>query len=247
VNTTTNFVWKDVNGGGGSSTSLTGLLPNTAYQFQVSSKCNGITSSYSTSYVFTTLATPVPCIVPYGLSTTNITNNSAKVNWTQYVSADTFRVRYSINGSTNYMWKDVNGAGGTTNATLTGLNSSSTYQWQVRTICNGVQSVYSSSVIFSTAALREAAITGSTGFENLKLYPNPAHLKSTVEFTSDENGNGVVTVSDLTGRIVYTEPFTIREGLNVLEIDVATLPRGIYLVQLQNQNAASVMVKLAVE
>ena len=247
VNGTTNFIWKDVNGGGGSSTSLTNLLPNTTYQFQVSSKCNGITSAYSTSYVFTTLNTPVPCIVPYGLSTTNITNNSAKVNWTNLVSADTFRVRYSINGTTNFMWKDVSGAGGTTNTTLTGLNSSATYQWQVRTICNGVQGPYSSSVIFSTAAMRSADISSSNGFENLVMYPNPAHSKSTAEFSSDKPGNGVVTVSDLTGRILYTEPFTIREGLNVLEIDVATLPRGIYLVQLQDENSISSIVKLVVE
>jgi len=247
VNGTTNFVWKDVNGGGAHSTTLGNLLPNTAYQFQVSSKCNGVTSAYSSSFVFTTLNTPVPCIVPYGLSTTNITNNSAKVNWTQYVSADTFRVRYSINGTTNYMWKDVNGAGGVTNTTLTGLNSSSTYQWQVRTVCNGAQSAYSSSVIFSTAAMREADISSENSFENLVLYPNPAHLKSTAAFTSDEEGNGVVTVSDLTGRIIYSEPFTIQKGINILEIDVANLPRGIFLVHLQNENSESIMIKLAVE
>jgi hypothetical protein len=38
-----------------------------------------------------------------------------------------------------------------------------------------------------------------------------------------------------------------HEGLNILEIDIATLPRGIYLVQLQHQDEASVMVKLVVE
>jgi hypothetical protein len=57
----------------------------------------------------------------------------------------------------------------------------------------------------------------------------------------------LITVTDLAGRILLTEALTIREGLNVVEIDVATLPRGIYLVQLQNENAATVMVKLAVE
>jgi hypothetical protein len=67
------------------------------------------------------------------------------------------------------------------------MNSSSTYQWQVRTVCNGAQSAYSQSVVFSTAAMREAAINGS-GIENLIVYPNPAHLKSTVEFTSDKSG-----------------------------------------------------------
>jgi hypothetical protein len=110
-----------------------------------------------------------------------------------------------------------------------------------------VQSAYSQPVVFTTPAFRNSAISSEKGFDNLVLYPNPAHLKSTAEFTSQQSGNGMLTVSDLTGRILYTESFTIREGINVVEIDVSTLPKGIYLVQLQKQNSGSVMVKLAVE
>jgi hypothetical protein len=247
VNGTTNFIWKDVNGGGGSTTSLTGLIPNVTYQFQVSSKCNGVTSAYSSSFVFTTLNLPVPCVVPYGLSTTNITNNSAKVNWTNLVSADTFRVRYSINGTTNFIWKDVNGAGGTTNTTLTGLNNSSTYQWQVSTICLGHSSAYSSSVIFSTTALREGLSAGDKNFlYDVMLYPNPAHAKVTLAFSCADGGEGIITVADLTGRKIQTTELHIFQGDNTAEIDIERLPRGIYLVQIEHRSVSAIL-KLVVD
>ncbi|MEO8087133.1 MAG: fibronectin type III domain-containing protein, partial [Bacteroidota bacterium] len=248
VNTTTNFMWKDVNGSGAHNTTLTGLSPNTTYQFQVSSKCAGVTSAYSTSFVFTTLNIPVPCITPYGLSTTNILNHSAKVNWTNQVSADTFRVRYAINGTTNYMWKDVNGAGGITNTTLTGLNATSTYKWQVSTICTGHSSGYSSVIIFSTPALRTDEINGIENiFSDVVVYPNPAHTKATVEFTAAENTCSTILLTDLAGRRIRLMQFNAVTGTNAIEIDVEGLMRGIYLVEIRHDDSATARVKLVVE
>ncbi len=248
INGTMNYIWKDVNGSGGSSTSLSNLAPNTAYQFQVSSKCSGVSSPYSTPYIFTTLNTPVPCITPTGLSTTNITGVSAKVNWTNLVSADTFRVRYSINGTMNFMWKDVNGTGGVTNATLTGLNPSSTYQWQVSSICSGQSSPYSASVIFSTPALRDGAMNErNNSFEYVIVYPNPTHSVATIKFYSKVSGGGFIFINDIAGRIVQTKKIELKEGVNAVELEVEELPRGFYLVELSDGGSAIARVKLSLE
>lgn len=74
------------------------------------------------------------CLVPSGLSTTNITNTSAKLNWAT-TTADSFLVRYNVSGSTAYLYKTVK-PGTSTNTTITGLYPNLTYQWQVRTWCN---------------------------------------------------------------------------------------------------------------
>jgi hypothetical protein len=247
VNGTTNFIWKDVNGGGGSSTSLAALSPNMTYQFQVSSKCSGVTSAYSPSFVFTTLNTPVACIVPYGLSTSAITNASAQVNWTNMVSADTFRIRYSVNNTTNFIWKDVNGAGGATNVTLTGLAASTTYQWQVRTICNGVAGAYSSSVLFTTLAQRTAAITETNLLHDVLVYPNPAHSIVTLQFDADAAADGLLHMYDIAGREVRTEELLILAGKNSMEFGIENLPRGIYLLVVQGNGHSAARVKLVVE
>ena len=247
VNGTTNFIWKDVNGGGGSSTSLTGLSPNTTYQFQVSSKCSGVTSAYSPSFIFTTLNTPVACIVPYGLSTSSITSSSAQVNWTNLVSADTFRVRYSVNGTTNFLWKDVSGAGGTTHAQLSGLAASTIYQWQVRTICNGAAGAYSSSVLFTTLAQRTAALTETDKFHDVIMYPNPAHEIVTLQFESDSEGAGALYMYDVAGREVHSENLKILAGKNSMDFSIENLPRGIYLVVIKGADLAAARINLVVE
>jgi len=247
VNGTTNFIWKDVNGGGAHNTVLSGLSPNTTYQFQVSSKCSGVTSAYSPSFIFATLNTPVACIVPYGLSTSSITSSTAQVNWTNLVTADTFRVRYSVNGTTNFAWKDVNGAGGTTSALLTGLAASTTYQWQVRTICNGQQGSYSPSVLFTTLVQRTAAITETDKLQNVLVYPNPAHSNVTLQFESDESAEGVLFMYDVAGREVRSEKLQILAGQNSMEFDIANLPRGIYLVVVHGAGLSAARVNLIVE
>ena len=247
VNGTTNFIWKDVNGGGGSSTSLTGLVPNTTYQFQVSSKCSGITSAYSTSFVFTTQNTPVACIVPYGLYTSPISSSSGQVNWTNLVSADTFRVRYSVNGTTNFFWKDVDGSGGATNAILIGLAASTTYQWQVRTICNGVAGAYSPSVLFTTLVQRIAADEVNTSLHDILVYPNPAHSNVTLQFDADNEAEGMLHMYDIAGREVRSEELKIHSGKNSMEFGIDNLPRGIYLMVVQGNGLSAARVNLVVE
>ena len=75
------------------------------------------------------------CNLPVGLSTTNITVNSAKFNWASTV-ADSFLVRYNETGTTNYIYKTVS-SGTATSLSITGLYPSTSYQWVVRTYCSG--------------------------------------------------------------------------------------------------------------
>ena len=249
INGTTNFIWKDLNGGGGNGTTLGNLIPGTTYQFQVSSICSGVSSPYSTSYQFTTLSTPVACIVPYGTSATNITNAAATVNWTNLVVADTFRVRYSVNGTTNFFWKDVSGNGGTTSALLTGLAASTTYQWQVRSICTsmGSSSNYSPSALFTTLAQRIASVPGSGLFHDVMLYPNPAHTNATLRFNAASDDQGVLRIFDVAGREVMSVPLHISQGSNSTELDIVSLRPGMYLLVATGSDNSVARVNLVVE
>ncbi|MCX6274674.1 MAG: fibronectin type III domain-containing protein [Bacteroidetes bacterium] len=249
INGTTNFIWKDVNGAGGNSTTLSGLTPATTYQFQVSSKCAGVSSAYSPSFVFSTLNTTAACIVPYVLSTTNITNASAVVNWTNLVVADTFRVRYSVNGTTNYLWKDVSGSGGTTNAALTGLAASTVYQWQARSVCTsmGSSSSYSSPVIFTTLAARIASENPAGLLHDVIIYPNPARSSATLQFNSDKDADATLALFDIAGREAQYGSFHMVEGKNGVELNLSNLTPGIYLVVVKSSDNSTARVNLIVE
>ena len=226
VNGTSNYLYKNVNGALAHTTSLTGLTPNTTYQFQVSSVCSGLGSGYSTSSTFTTTNNPVACVTPYGLSTTNITNSSAVLNWTSMVTADSFMVRYSVNGTANYIWKQFTGAGGVHSTQIIGLSPNTTYQWQVRSICTGVStSVYSSSSLFTTGLIRIAGPQTALGFE---VFPNPADEVVSVRFDASEIAKGIIQISDVTGRVIRHIEIDILTGENLIELNTSELSPGLY-------------------
>jgi hypothetical protein len=226
VNGTTNYLYKNVNGSLGNSTSLTNLIANTTYQFQVSSICLGVSTGYSTAATFTTTNTPVACATPYGLSTTNITNASAVLNWTSMVTADSFMVRYSKNGTTNYVWKQFSGQGGVHSTQITGLLANTAYQWQVRSICTGVTtSVYSASSVFTTGLIRTAGPHELTAFE---LFPNPADEKVSLRFNAINSENGYIRITDMMGRVIRQMDIDILAGENLFELNTSDLSTGLY-------------------
>ena len=60
---------------------------------------------------------PGSCSVPTGVNAGNITNTTTDISW-DIQTADTFRIRYTIDGTTNYLYKDINGTGSPIVSTL---------------------------------------------------------------------------------------------------------------------------------
>lgn len=96
---TTESIWKyvEINGTLGSK-SFSNLLPGKTYEVQALSYCNSSktdSSSYSSSVYFTTTNT---CSVPSGMNVSNISSNSATVNWTGTGNPYNYKIRYAILG-----------------------------------------------------------------------------------------------------------------------------------------------------
>jgi agmatine/peptidylarginine deiminase len=88
------------------------------------------------------------CDIPNGLFTSNITYNSARLNWTQVPSATSYTIEGGVVG------------GGTTTLTVNApadfrqinniLQPGSTYEWRIRANCDGESSEFSLPVQFTT-------------------------------------------------------------------------------------------------
>ncbi|REJ80150.1 MAG: T9SS C-terminal target domain-containing protein [Bacteroidetes bacterium] len=233
VNGTTNYLYVTVPGASGSSAVIDRLVPNTTYQYQVSSICAGVSSGYSPSNTFTTNNSPASCITPYDLSHNSVSGSSANISWTNLVSADSFMVRYSVYGTTNYIWKKVSNVN---NTVLTGLSMGTNYQWQVRSICAGVPvSVYSSPDTFITAPLR---LKNNSGDEDklFSVFPNPVRTSLEAKFYMSQSDYVNINVFDISGRIVHLEKLFLPEGNNNIEINTSSLAAGIYNLQIQNSS-----------
>ncbi len=126
--------WTTLNIVTGTTQTLTGLAPSTAYDVQVQTVCSGSTvSRYSIGIAFKTI--PSACAEPSGLSVAPLTNTSVTVNWTENGTATTWEIEWGAQGFTQ-------GTGTLVNVTakpytLGGLAAGTAYSVYVRATCGG--------------------------------------------------------------------------------------------------------------
>jgi hypothetical protein len=80
------------------------------------------------------------CVPPSMLTTTNITTNSASLNWSIVPGAVSYDVNYKRN-TTEY-WTNMATSTTATSLNLSGLNPLDSYDWRVRANCNSSSSAY---------------------------------------------------------------------------------------------------------
>jgi hypothetical protein len=143
--------WIDLPSTATGTTNITGLAASSNYEFQGAAQCTigGQWSAWSASKTFSTLAEP-PCAAPttVQLNASNIAPTSATLNCTLAGKVG-YDWRYRLAGAAN--WTDM-ASSATGTANLTGLVSSSLYEFQVAVQCTsgGSWSAWTSSQTFIT-------------------------------------------------------------------------------------------------
>ena len=153
--------WTSVSGLTTNTFSLTGLDINTAYQCQVSQLCSATDASgFTTPLTFSTL----PCTnAVYGLNVSNQTFMSAQLNWYDNTT-NTYTVQWRPKTTPAANWNTIASAvtsyGGS--YTLTSLNTTTAYEFQVAIVCTpSLSSTYAGPSSFTTTACSNLA-TGLT-------------------------------------------------------------------------------------
>ncbi len=75
---------------------------------------------------------------------------------------------------------------------------------------------------------------------SIKLYPNPVKSSVTVDYSSAVNEEILVTITDVTGRVVYTEQNNAAQGENQFNLDLSSLPQGSYFIRLESNSNTSI-------
>jgi Leucine-rich repeat (LRR) protein len=88
----------------------------------------------------------------------------------------------------------------------------------------------------STAALkaRVGGTTTSKQVEMLKVFPNPVQKNLQIEFVALSNDPTVIQITDILGRSVSSQKVETTQGLNAATVDMSSLPRGVYLLNVQS-------------
>ena len=79
-------------------------------------------------------------------------------------------------------------------------------------------------------------------FTNVNLYPNPFSNSFEVTFDAEANTSSILSVVDMTGRIVYEKLYILDEGINILQVDnLDNLPSGIYFMRMESAHTSMTM------
>jgi transposase-like protein len=134
------------------SANITGLTSSTLYYWRVRANCSGSNGDFTQGQFTTALH----CAAPTGLTSSNITSSSATVSWAAVNGATNYSVEYKLNTATT--WTVLASSTPSTSANITGLASSTLYDWRVRANCSSSNGDYTQSQF--TSAIHCAAPTG---------------------------------------------------------------------------------------
>ena len=193
-----------------------------------------------------------PCYVcqnATGFSTTNITCNSAKLNWGSIPNPVQWKVQYKINAK-GTSWIDFSSllTGNIRSVTINSLLSNQEYLWRIRAKCGKTWTTYSNSILFKTSAscsgsviasaasvITSAVSNNEVGNLILKLYPNPTKGQFVVEMhLADKiNAKTKIQLIDMTGKTIQSENAEVNKGSlqKIISLSPA-VTKGIYLVRI---------------
>ena len=152
------------------------------------------------------------------------------------INNDHFTIERSADGQNFYELANVKGAGNSVTVQnysyddkepLTGIS----YYRLKQTDINGT-SVYTGNVV-------EINNGGANSLKQLNMEPNPFKGNLKVNFATADKGSMQVTVSDLSGKTVYTETATYIQGSNALNLNLDNLTDGIYILKMQMGNTVN--------
>ncbi|MBD2704132.1 fibronectin type III domain-containing protein [Spirosoma sp. BT702] len=146
-----------VTGDFGGTHTILNLSSSTNYEVQVQAVCSpGYTSTLTAPVTFGTLA-PIVCanLTPTGLANSQITRSNARFTWNDMVpgtTAETYNLRYRPINTSNWVGNVANYPGNEYPPVFQNLTPSTTYEWQVQTVCpEGDLSPWSALAQFTTS------------------------------------------------------------------------------------------------
>ncbi len=227
--------WNTIGSLSGTDHTLTGLDPDTQYEWQIKTVCGGDESLFSASQTFTTLlcnAAPVPT----GLAAAAQSASTALLSWDD-MDVESYDVElYQKRNNGARVLEATYNAVMDNQQLVSGLSDKKNYSFRVRSNCNGQTSAYTAYFDFNTAGARRGVDPASTADVGavFSLSPNPTDGALEVRLEAVEGGAWTIEISDLRGRVVQEHNWKSIAGAHTLQLDVRRLDAAVYFVTLRD-------------
>jgi hypothetical protein len=91
-----------------------------------------------------------------------------------------------------------------------------------------------------------ACVIGTASGLNAEVYPNPATSKATVKFSAATAAQYHLNMTDVIGRNVLSTEGTATEGINMIDLDLNNLAKGVYQLSIMSGDNAE-QIRMIVE
>lgn len=108
------------------------------------------------------------------------------------------------------------------------------YNWQLAGGCESPRQMVIGSVDCAVGLDDYSAIAGK-----IEVYPNPSNGLFTLNITTEQEEDFMLSVRDVQGKLIYKESLRVN-GAHRDDIDLAGLAKGVYFLQIQNDQATKV-------
>jgi hypothetical protein len=150
----------------------------------------------------------------------------------------------SVAGATSYSWTAPTGGNivsgqGSTSVTIN-YTTAFTTNGNISVVANGPCGISPARTLLIQRKPRcngaRPELLAENVLATLNLYPNPAHESIDVKFYSEVGTSFSIRLSDYVGKTVYSFTGISAEGDNIQHINLTSLAKGIYFLQLQYDN-----------
>ena len=174
------------------------------------------------AFTSTVLAVELKSLTAFGKGNANM------VQWTTNTEANNshFNIERSLDGTNN--WTTIGTQKGKGNSSVesnysfSDNNPLSISYYRLRSVATDGKEDVSKVVSVLRATGGKLAIS--------RLFPSPASDKVSVDFEATSEGNINAVVTDMMGKVVNTQIINAVEGLNRLDLNVAALTSGVYIL-----------------
>ncbi len=118
-----------------------------------------------------------------------------------------------------------------------GANSTSCYLLRAGT---GSVNQLEDDAIMDDAHLMKNNSSGFAG--EMMVSPNPAHDKLTLSFSDEESRATTLSITDLTGRVIFEEQLTSKAGMNTINLPLVNYVPGMYFLHVSGKGAMKFQV-----
>ncbi len=205
-------------------TTITGLRPETGYDFQVRSECGpGESSAWSGPAQQTTReACGSPLDVSFEAEARRLI-----LTWPGVAEATRYQIAWRAAGTG---WTTATLPTNTPRFVIEGLSPDTEYTIRVRSLCNDQISSWTRFYTVRTQAQRLAATQAAAAF-SLSVYPNPNRGRFVVALETEQSGLAELTLTDLNGRQLVRQSAELLAGRSELPVELEGISAGVYLLR----------------